>query len=254
MRKLILPLVLLTVIALRVAVLLRPSPPETLTITSRAIVIRESARCVRCHTKKTPGIVAAWRNSHHASAGIGCFECHGAKKGEPDAGKHFGELVSVIVSPKDCGRCHEAETRQFLASHHAKGGEVLGSLDNYLGEVVEGMGANVSGCQQCHGSTVKILKDGTLHPATWPNFGIGRINPDGTAGACSACHSRHDFSVAQGSAPIVPLSRSAVGDFHRGALPCPVASSQSLTALRSGSSFVSVHRHTRNRLPCASLR
>ncbi|MBT3382034.1 MAG: hydroxylamine oxidoreductase [Lentisphaerae bacterium] len=201
MKKLILPLVLLTVIALRVAVLLRPSPPQTVTITSQAIVIRESARCVRCHTKKTPGVVASWRNSNHAASGVGCYECHQAKEGEPDATKHFGELVSVIVSPKDCGRCHETETTQFLASHHAKGGEVLGSLDNYLGEVVEGMGANVSGCQQCHGSTVKVMKDGTLHPGTWPNFGIGRINPDGTAGSCSACHSRHDFSVAQARTP-----------------------------------------------------
>ena len=26
-------------------------------------------------------------------------------------------------------------------------------------------------------------------PATWPNTGIGRINPDGSEGSCTACHS-----------------------------------------------------------------
>ncbi len=26
---------------------------------------------------------------------------------------------------------------------------------------------------------------------------IGRINPDGSRGSCSACHTRHSFSIAQ---------------------------------------------------------
>ena len=41
-----------------------------------------------------------------------------------------------------------------------------------------------------------LLKDGKLDPATWPNEGIGRINPDGSKGSCSICHSRHTFSLA----------------------------------------------------------
>lgn len=41
------------------------------------------------------------------------------------------------------------------------------------------------------------MDDGRLDPATWPNTGIGRINPDGSEGSCSACHSRHAFSVEQ---------------------------------------------------------
>jgi len=35
---------------------------------------------------------------------------------------------------------------------------------------------------------VKVRGDGTLDPATWPNSGIGRINPDGSKGSCSSCH------------------------------------------------------------------
>lgn len=169
--------------------------------TSRAMVSDDSKRCLECHTKKTPSIVSSWRTSGHAESGVGCFECHSAEETDVDGYEHFGKTVATIVSPQDCGACHAVETEQFLGSHHAKGGEVLGSLDNFLGEVVEGFGASVSGCQQCHGSIVEVEEDGRLAANTWPNFGIGRINPDGSAGSCSSCHSRHDFSLSQARSP-----------------------------------------------------
>ena len=46
-----------------------------------------------------------------------------------------------------------------------------------------------------------MLEDGQLDPATYPNTGIGRINPDGSEGSCSACHSRHQFSTALAREP-----------------------------------------------------
>ncbi len=58
-----------------------------------------------------------------------------------------------------------------------------------------------AGCDQCHGSVVKVRGDGSLDPATWPNSGIGRLNPDGSKGSCSACHGRHRFSKAQAREP-----------------------------------------------------
>ncbi len=58
-----------------------------------------------------------------------------------------------------------------------------------------------------------MLPDGSLSPDTYPNFGIGRINPDGSAGACSACHSRHDFSLAQARSPET-CSRCHLGPDH----------------------------------------
>ena len=104
---------------------------------------------------------------------------------------------------------------EFERSHHASAAEFIGSLDNVLGEVVEGRLAAVNGCWQCHGSTLAFLKsaDGSvqksaigapvLDPSTWPNTGIGRLNPDGSSGACSACHSRHTFSKAMARQPEV---------------------------------------------------
>jgi len=174
----------------------------------------ESRKCIDCHKKESPSIYEQWGNSKHFRANVGCYECHKAETNDPDAMLHEGQLIATIVSPRDCNRCHEKETGEFITSHHAKAARILGSLDNTLAEVVEGnqafktpgfpkgnSAAAVNGCWQCHGSEVKVLKNGKLDPATWPNTGIGRINPDGSEGSCSACHSRHMFSAAQARYP-----------------------------------------------------
>jgi len=175
---------------------------------------KASQKCQTCHSKTSPAVVSQWASSKHYGANVGCFECHQANPGDKDQFIHYGKRISIIVSPKDCARCHSAEVKEFSDSHHAMAGKILGSLDNILAEVVEGnkgfktpgfphgnSAAAVSGCWQCHGSKVKVLKDGKLDPATWPNTGIGRLNPDGSKGSCSACHSRHKFDIAQARAP-----------------------------------------------------
>ncbi|MCI5145713.1 MAG: hydroxylamine oxidoreductase, partial [Candidatus Electrothrix sp. AR3] len=175
---------------------------------------QETKDCLSCHKDINPGMYQQWGSSKHFGANVGCYECHQAKAGEKDAMDHNGFSISVIVSPKDCAKCHEKEVKEFEGSHHSKAGRIMGSLDNVLAEVVEGnramvtesfpegiSAAAVNGCWQCHGSEVKVLKDGSLDPATWPNSGIGRINPDGSTGSCAACHQRHDFSAAQARQP-----------------------------------------------------
>ncbi len=179
---------------------------------------KETKQCVACHKKNNPGITQQWGRSKHYRAKVGCYECHQADKGDIDAYIHDDRKVkkniSIIVSPKDCSNCHPKEVKETEESHHAKAGRIIGSLDNLLAEVVEGnsafitegfpegnSAAAVNGCWQCHGSRVKVLQDGALDPATWPNTGIGRINPDGSEGACSACHARHRFSVEQARNP-----------------------------------------------------
>ncbi len=178
----------------------------------------ETKQCVKCHKKNNPGITQQWGASKHYRAKVGCYECHMANDDDVDAYIHDDEKVkksiSIIVSPKDCENCHAKEVKENSESHHVKAGRIMASLDNLLAEVVEGnsglitegfpegnSAAAVNGCWQCHGSQVKVLKDGQLDPATWPNTGIGRINPDGSEGACTACHARHQFSVAQAREP-----------------------------------------------------
>lgn len=186
------------------------SLPEALTETTR--------ECLDCHRTENPGLYQQWGASKHFGANVGCYECHAAEKTDSDwlrDGVHDDYVISTIVSPGDCGRCHAKEADEFLNSHHSKAGRIMGSLDNMLAEVVEGTrgfvtpmfpngisAAAVNGCWQCHGSIVAVDEQtGLLDPATWPNTGIGRVNPDGTEGSCTACHSRHSFSAALARQP-----------------------------------------------------
>ncbi len=162
-----------------------------------------SQECIDCHEAVgiLPAQITEWGESAHAMAGVGCYECHRATIGEVDAFEHNGHIIATIVSPRDCGGCHPKDVEEFVNSKHAEGGQILASLDNYLGEVVEGVPAGVSGCRQCHGSIVEVEENGRLSAESWPNTGIGRINPDGTKGSCSACHPRHRFSAAVARRP-----------------------------------------------------
>lgn len=158
---------------------------EEVGLTSAHIAVpKSSTGCVECHGKQSPGIIDHWKGSTHARKGVGCVECHTADKKDVDAFVHHGATIATVVTPKDCGRCHEKEATEFGHSHHAKAGNILASLDNFLAETVEGsrvpfnphsptpgrpditevngMASAFVGCQQCHGSKVALLgRDGS---------------------------------------------------------------------------------------------
>ncbi|HAK61219.1 MAG TPA: cytochrome C552 [Nitrospiraceae bacterium] len=173
-------------------------------------VSRQGKACLGCHEARSPAFVKEWKLSSHAKNGVDCYTCHKANKSDPDAMKHNGYTISILVTPKDCSKCHAQQVKEMTSSHHAKAGDILNSLDNYLGEVIGGAEAVVVGCVQCHGSKVKVTANGKLDINTWPNTGIGRINPDGSLGSCTACHARHSFSAAQAREP------EACGKCHLG--------------------------------------
>lgn len=198
--------VILLVIAVTIQVQSAVDLPSELSEATKA--------CIECHSEDSPIIYQQWRRSKHFRANVGCYECHRANKDDVDVFEHGDHWISIIVSPQDCAVCHAKEVEEFTNSHHTKAGRIMGSLDNVLAEVVEGntglktegfpggiSAAAVNGCWQCHGSQVKVLEEGRLDPATWPNSGIGRINPDGSEGSCSACHQRHRFSAALARQP-----------------------------------------------------
>src|SRR5574341_609444 len=178
-------------------------------------ISEETESCITCHSQENlgKGIFEQWKASPHFKNKVGCFECHQADPQDKDAFEHYGKTIATIVSPLDCKRCHPVEAAQFEKSRHSRGTEFIGSLDNILGEIVEGAAAAISGCKQCHGSTVTVTSPGKLDPASWPNTGIGRINPDGSRGSCSACHSRHSFSKAQARQP-EPCGKCHMGPDH----------------------------------------
>jgi len=157
---------------------------------------KEESSCVTCHKTENAGLYEQWKNSKHGEMGISCLDCHGANIGDPDGFEHGGGLIATLVTPKDCSKCHEDEAEQTMNSYHAHAGEILESGDAFLAHVAGGHPVAIVGCESCHGNKIKIDPDSPnkLSKDSWPNSGIGRINPDGSKGACNACHSRHSFS------------------------------------------------------------
>ena len=200
----------LTILILPMAVNLMAEPVPAITTASQ--------KCIDCHRKLSPALVHEWERSLHYSSEVACLECHQADKGEIDAWEHQGMIISVLVTPKDCSQCHDREYGEFSRSHHARAGEILASLDNVLAEKVAGMPENiadaVNGCWQCHGSIIKFRRDAKqnvvrsgpedkpiIDAKSWPNSGMGRLNPDGSRGSCHACHSRHSFEARISRSP-----------------------------------------------------
>ncbi len=168
--------------------------------------------CVQCHKEATPGIYNQWKESAMGQAGVNCYDCHRAEKGDPDAFEHK-ELISIVVSPKDCARCHEKEYKEFESSLHSEAVDVLSKAAGVAGEAAWASVNERAGCIPCHGSVLRVEEGGKLSPDSWPNTGIGRINPDKSKGSCTACHTRHMFSREQARRPGA-CARCHAGDAH----------------------------------------
>lgn len=160
---------------------------------------------------------------------VGCAECHTMNpKKHKDTFEHGGYQVHVVVTPEDCATCHPVELRQYAKNimYHA-----YGNLQNntvYRGLVVTTNGTqsfadmkvslkppdeetDADSCFYCHGTVVKVKgmeKRVTAYGdmsfpvlSGWPNQGVGRINPDGSKGSCTPCHTRHQFSIEMARKP-----------------------------------------------------
>ncbi len=177
----------------------------------------KNEKCITCHMKQNRSLTKHWEDSAHEGEDVGCYTCHAAEESEPLSFMHEKLRIKTVLSPNDCKACHEQEVKEMTNSKHAHAGELMASVDSMLAELVasfpETKAAAVNGCLQCHGSIVKAERDSkgalvltdkgapVMDWKSWPNSGIGRINPDGIAGNCNACHSRHDFSASRARQP-----------------------------------------------------
>ncbi len=174
----------------------------------------DAKECISCHKKENPGQFNDWAASAHAKANVTCIDCHGADKGDRDISRsHFeygAVAISPVVTPKDCSRCHPDEAKEFARSKHANTLKIIWKLDNWLRQGMAAGPERRTGCYHCHGSVLAVDRRGELKPDVWPNVGVGRANLDGSYGSCSACHTRHRFSVAEARKP------EACGQCHLG--------------------------------------
>jgi len=58
-------------------------------------------------------------------------------------------------------------------------------------------------CLECHGTLVVPYENTGFNVKYWgwPSNGAGRIDPDGSLGTCTACHTRHTFSMEEARKP-----------------------------------------------------
>ncbi len=177
--------------------------PKTIKVGRRLTKVEQE--CIECHGKVEPGKVHDWAMSLHARANVTCLDCHKAAPTDklaldcPGTEKYADLKISPVVSPKTCARCHPQEAEEFARSKHARTMEIIRNKlkDPWL----RGMNSQVAratGCYVCHGSD---LSSGKLTALNWPNSGCGRINPDGSKGTCTICHTTHRFSIAEARKP-----------------------------------------------------
>ena len=208
-RENILAAVLLTVSALFAALpgtaQVERLPKELKEIEINRGLKEQERECIVCHYRNEPGKVTDWSHSLHARANVTCIDCHRAEKTDLDARncpgteKYADLMITPVVTPLDCSRCHPLEQEQFSVSKHARTWEIqtVELKDNFL----KGMNNDIeraTGCYACHGSD---LSSGELTVMNWPNVGCGRKNPDGSLGSCVICHTSHHFNIAEARKP-----------------------------------------------------
>jgi len=180
-----------------------------------AAAIKKSRLERRISAENIPGVLQ--------KSVVGCFECHSLNADRhKDNFQHMGYNINVIVTPNDCRTCHPIEADQFVGSKKSFAYKNL--MDNpvyySLVSTITGMrrleknqllaekpsdATLQETCLGCHGTKVESRGLKTVSTklgemqfpdlANWPSQGVGRINPDGSTGACSACHPRHAFSI-----------------------------------------------------------
>ncbi len=146
------------------------------------IKVSEKANaCIECHRTKGISAIALrdWELSAHALNHVGCDQCH---LPEAEALKAILEAKTACddknvrrsVSPRNCEKCHIAQTRQFADGKHAMAWDILKAMSTLRESafLVEGE----KGCGGCH-----------------------RIGRD--EGKCDSCHTRHRFSAAEARRP-----------------------------------------------------
>src|SRR6056297_2192779 len=169
---------------------------------------------------------------------VGCAECHmmNADK-HSDSFEHNGFTIHTVVSPPDCAVCHPTEVSEFADNLMAEAYANLMHNPTYEHMITSTNGkhefrddmiklhgsdpiTDADSCLSCHGTDVKVTTVETRDTemgemefpelSNWPNSGVGRLNPDGSVGACSSCHMRHEFSIEVARKPYT------CGQCHKG--------------------------------------
>ncbi|NNL75166.1 MAG: hydroxylamine oxidase [Desulfobacterales bacterium] len=193
------------------------------------------------HAQITPGIALAVEGlarkvsvksvpENLRNTAVGCAECHLLRpQKHADTFEHNGYDIHVVVSPEDCSTCHVQEAEQYSKNimAHAYDNLAENALYQKLQRSIIGTtkrkgekitfgpadeATKAEACYYCHGTKLKVTGSETRDTEAagelefpviegWPNQGVGRVNLDGSLGSCSACHTRHAFSIEMARKP-----------------------------------------------------
>ncbi len=142
--------------------------------------------CVRCHKRKTPGIVADWMASKHYENGVTCSTCHGTKHKSPKTFK-----LAVLPDEHVCAQCHEEQFDQFIKGKHNLGWSAMNALPVTHVEPDELMEGG-RGCGGCHNMGIKSQ----AQKKELREKGYRYQN-----NSCDECHTRHTFSKKEALDP-----------------------------------------------------
>ena len=144
--------------------------------------------CVECHQKTSPGIVADWQASKHASVkgGPKCANCHGMQHKTAQDAK-----LAKMPTAETCGNCHIDQKDQFSKGKHAHAWTAMKAMPT-THMLPAQMSSGMKGCGGCHKMGLKSNEE------------IDKLKADGQKygnASCDACHTRHTFSKKEAQQP-----------------------------------------------------
>jgi formate dehydrogenase gamma subunit len=224
--------------------------------------VAQEQLCLSCHLRNpavrnqaamSASFISSYEESVHGKAlargdarAPTCVDCHGAH--DERKGFDTASFVNKMRVQEVCGRCHEAESRQFAASVHGaalkRGNADAPACTSCHGEhsilspkdpLSPVAAANVSArtCTPCHAS-VKIVQKWNLPRDRTETFedsfhGLAARGGSVEVANCASCHGTHDILPSSN-----PKSRVAAANLSRtcGASGCHPGANEKFGAAR----------------------
>jgi hypothetical protein len=144
--------------------------------------------CVDCHQKTSPGIVADWEASKHASVkgGAKCTSCHGSQHSKMDDAR-----LAKMPTAETCGTCHEDQKVQFGKGKHAHAWTAMNAMPT-THMLPAQLSSGMKGCGGCHKMGLKSAEEIDKLAKAGSRYGNA---------SCDACHTRHTFSKKEAQQP-----------------------------------------------------
>jgi hypothetical protein len=170
--------------------------PASDTSQGSAAMVRATGKCAECHTEQDYSIVHEYELSAHAGKAINCLDCHQPAK-DQDQTDHHGFVIAKTLTAANCRSCHEMEYDQFLRSRHAapSWAAVYGEKGLSPEQVEFSEKFNPGACKRPANSLVALEGASSVVSGCAKCHAVGKPNPDGSLGTCTACHTRHTSSV-----------------------------------------------------------